>query len=249
LAGSLVYVTRSLRRQRQPAGACFAWVLAVIFLGPVAAVAYRLSAQHAGDHSPAGVSPARRAAGSAAWATAGSMLGGVGVLAVLIYAPTLAADSILRQLAIITLLPIGSGLLVYAAATGLSRSDPAFRDSYRRPLLAELASTFLVLTGAYVVVVVGLQCVGGPWLGPFRFDFSYPPLWGVLAAGTLAGAVVTYPYHLWMIRRGVIRWGMGAGGERAPARPMAWYVQLCLVLATLGLMLAAVLLGTSRLPG
>jgi hypothetical protein len=224
-------------------------VLAVIFLGPVAGVAYWLSARSAGDLSPAGVSPARRAAGSAAWAAAGNMLGGVGVLAVLIYAPTLAADSILRQLAIITLLPISSGLLVNAAATGLSRSDPAFRDYHRRPLLAELASTFLVLTGAYLVVMTGLQRVVGAWLGPMSFDFSYPPLWGVLAAGTLAGASVAYPYHLWMIRRGVIRWGMGAARESAPVRPIAWYVQLFLALAALGLMVVAVLLATSLATG
>jgi hypothetical protein len=25
--------------------------------------------------------------------------------------------------------------------------------------------------------------------------------------GCLAGALVTYPFHLWMIRRAVIRWG------------------------------------------
>jgi hypothetical protein len=115
--------------------------------------------------------------------------------------------------------------------------------------LAELASTFLVLTGAYPVVLVGLQRVVGPWLGPFNPDFTYPPLWGALALGTLAGALVTYPYHLWMTRRGVIRWGMGATGEAAPARPMAWYVQLPLALAALGLMIAAVLLATSLPPG
>ena len=245
-AGSLAYVTRSLRRLRQPAGARLAWVLAVLFLGPVGAVAYRLSAHSAGDPSPVGVSPARRAVGSAAWAAAGNMLGGVGVLAVLIYAPTIAANSMLRQLAVITLLPIGSGMLVFAAAKGLSRSDPAFRDSLRRPVVAELASTFLVLTGAYPVELVGLQRVVGPWLGPFNLDFSYPPLWGALGVGTLAGALVTYPYHLWMIRRGVICWGMG---EAPPGRPMAWYVQLTLALAALGLMVAAVLLATSLPPG
>jgi poly(3-hydroxybutyrate) depolymerase len=247
-AGSLAYLTRSLRRQRQPAGAWLAWVLAVIFMGPVAAVAYRVSARRAGDPSPAGISPARRALGSAAWAAAGSMLGGVGVLAILIFAPTVAGDSILRQLAIITLLPVGSGLLVFVAARALSRSDLAFRESFRRPVLAELASTFLVLTGAYPVVLVGLQRVVGPWLGPVNPDFSYPPLWGALAVGTLAGALVTYPYHLWMIRRGVIRWGMDSAGATAPARPLAWYVQLALALAALGLMVAAVLLATSFPP-
>lgn len=240
LAGSLVYVTRSLRRQRQPAGACFAWVLAVIFLGPVAAIAYRLSAQNAADHSPAGVSPARRAAGSAAWATAGTMLGGVGVLAVLIYAPTLSADSMLRQLAIITLLPIASGLLAFAAAKRLSRSDANFGHSYRRPILAELTSTFLVLAAAYPVVLAGLQRVVGPWLGPIQLDFAYPPLWGTLAAAALAGALVTYPYHLWMIRRGVIRWGCppALGGTKG----MKGYAQAALLVLAFAAMLAAVVL-------
>jgi hypothetical protein len=177
------------------------------------------------------------------------MLGGVAVLAVLIYAPSLAADSIPRQLAVIALLPIASGLLVFAAVKGLSRSAPAFRDSYRRPVLAELASTFLVLAGAYPVVLVGLQHVVGPWLGPFGLDFTFPPLWGTLAVGTLAGAMITYPYHLWMIRRGVIRWGMDGADAAAPAHTLAWVVQLAFALMALGLMVAAVLLATSLPPG
>ncbi|MBM3121327.1 MAG: DUF4396 domain-containing protein [Chloroflexi bacterium] len=241
-AGSLAYLTRSLRRQRQPAGAWFVWALAVIFLGPVAAVAYRLSAGERGDPSSAGVSAARRAVGSAAWAAAGSMLGGVGVLAVLVYAPTLAADSMLRQLVIVTLLPLASAVLVPAAAKALSRSDPVFRDSIRRPILAELASSGLVLAGAYPVVVLGLQRVVGPWLGPFNLEFTYPPLWGALAVGTMAGALVTYPYHLWMIRRGVIRWGSHPAAD--DARGLAWYWQAALFLAALAAMLAAVMFST-----
>ena len=53
----------------------------------------------------------------------------------------------------------------------------------------------------------------------------------------LAGTVATYPLHLWLIRRSVIRWG----GEDV-ARKVAWYWQAALILAALAVILAAIFL-------
>lgn len=78
------------------------------------------------------------------------------------------------------------------------------------------------------------------WTVPFGFDLFYPPLWGVLSLAALAGALVVYPLHLWMIRRGMIRWGV-ADGEDA-VRELVWYQQAALLLLAFAVMLAAIIL-------
>ena len=147
------------------------------------------------------------------------------------------------------LAPFCAGWLIFAASRWISRSDGRFLTSYQRPLLAETVSTCLVLAGAYPTLIELISQFLGHWTAAFGFDLSYPPLWGGLSLAAAAGTLVAYPFHLWMIRRGVIRWGMGAARESAPVRPIAWYVQLFLALAALGLMVAAVLFATSLTTG
>jgi hypothetical protein len=44
---------------------------------------------------------------------------------------------------------------------------------------------------------------------------------------------MTYPFHLWMIRRGLIAWGLA---PTTPPRGLAWYWKGMLMLLSLGLM-------------
>jgi len=243
-AGSLVYLAWRLRKRRTSAGASFLWVLTTLFLGPVAAAIYQVVSSDADDSSSVStaVSPARRAIGSAAWAAAGNMVGGIGVLAILLYAQWFVGGNILRQLVITTLLPLCSGALIFAAAKWLSRSDPPFEAAFRRPILAEAVSTFLVLAGAYPTVTAMETHYLGPWTSLFNIDLSYPPLWGTLVLAALAGALIAYPYHLWMIRRGVVRWGVGPAVDAGGPRGLAWYFQLALVVLSFAVMVGAVVL-------
>jgi hypothetical protein len=51
------------------------------------------------------------------------------------------------------------------------------------------------------------------WTMQFGFDLFYPPLWGVLSLACLAGTLIAYPLHLWLIRRGIICWESEPRGE------------------------------------
>jgi hypothetical protein len=61
----------------------------------------------------------------------------------------------------------------------------------------------------------------------------------VLSLAALAGALAAYPLHLWMIRRGMIRWGEPAMIEEVAIRGTAWYQQAALLLLVFVIMLAA----------
>jgi hypothetical protein len=221
---SLAFLAVWLWRTGAPRGARLLWLLATAFLGPLGLAAYWLSTAGQNERGPARVSPdeakqsppaaARRALGSAAWAAGGNTCGIVVVLGLVLGLQTVPVDipvllfTVAMVLAML-LLPFGAGLLVFAAARRLSRSDGGFSAAFRRPVLAELASTALVLAGAYPTLIALITRFFGPWTGSFPIDPLYAPLWGGLSLACLAGALLAHPFHWWMIHRGVIRWGEG----------------------------------------
>jgi len=242
-AGSLAFLARDLwRTRRTPRGARLLWPLTTVFLGPLGLVAYWISGRQPGGASESAVpiSPSRRALGSAAWAASGNLSGGIVVLGLLFYLPQVFSRNLVLQIATTILLPFCAGWLIFAASRWLSRSDARYLTSFRRPLLAEMASTCLVLTGVYPTVVVLVNRFLDSWAGPYGIDLFYPPLWGVLSLAALAGTLVAYPFHLWMVRRGVIRWGVAT--EEDSVRKLAWYLQAALFLLAFAVMIAAIML-------
>ena len=207
------------RMPRVPLGARLLWLLATILLGPAGLAAYRLSGgwPDAAGESAGLASPIRRALGSTAWAIAGNLCGVIVYLCLVVYYPLLFLNLGL-QLSALALLSFCGGRLFYAAARWASRSDVRFLALFRRPWLAEAASTCLMLACVFPAFFV-LEKLFRTWLGPFVCDLSYPPLWGGLILAGLAGALVAYPLHWWLIRRGVIRWGVPPiAGEDTPRK-------------------------------
>ena len=244
-AGSLVFLARDLWRARPaPWGACLLWLLTTAFLGPLGLVIYWVSGRQPGDPSEpaAQISPARRALGSSAWAAAGNLVGGIVVLGLLIYLWQVFSRTLVLQIATTILLPFCAGWMIWAASRWLSRSDARYLTSFCRPVLVEMASTSLVLTGVYPTVVVVTNRFLGRWAGLYGIDLSYPPLWGVLSLAAMAGTVVAYPFHLWMIRRGAIRWGGVAMSGGGAVRSLAWYWQAGLFLVAFAVMFGAMML-------
>jgi hypothetical protein len=219
------------------------WLLTTVFMGPFGLVTYWISVgqPHHSGVSVEPVSPVRRALASAAWASAGNVLGGVGVVALTRYLPNVIGANLVSQIAITWLLPLFVGWLVFGASTWISRSA-AGHDLYsRRPGFAEVVSTCLVLVGLLPTVNILSMRWFFQWTLPLGFDLFYAPLWGALCLGTLAGTLIAYPFHLWMLQRGELRWGTEAISE-VSVRGLAWYVQVALVVLSFAIMLGAMFL-------
>lgn len=234
---SLTLLVRDLWWVRPaPRGVRLLWLLTTVFLGPLGYAAYLIS----NPRFPVLPSPPQRALGSAAWVAAGNITGGIIVLGLLIYLPQVFGNNLILQITVLILVPLFIGWLIFAISKWLSRSDDRYLVWFRRPIFSEMVSTCLVLTGAYPTVVLLGNTFFAHWLGPFGLDLSYPPLWGALCLATLAGTLVTYPFNLWMIRRGVICWGFAAG--ETPVKKLAWYLQIVLILLALAVMIASIML-------
>lgn len=215
-AGSLGFVAFDLWRTRLASlGARLLWLLTIAVLGPVGLAAYCVSGRRkTAPGKPAlPASPFVRAIGSSAWAASGNTCGIVVVLGLVTVVPVFQGLGLVPILVIMILVSSLVGWLTYTAAQWVAGSDPDYPAVHRRPLLAGLASTVLVVAAGYPVTIWLLNRYLGPWVGPFGLDLAYPPLWGVLGLAALAGALAVYPRHALLIRRVVNRRGRMPSGN------------------------------------
>jgi dienelactone hydrolase len=245
ITSSLVFLVWVLwRAQPAPHGTRMMWLLTTAFLGPLGLGIYWLSGCKSRE---AEASTGQRiliqpALGSAAWAAAGNMLGGIGVLALILYLPQAFGTNLILQIAVTLFVPFSTGWLVFAASRWISRLEPNYIQSYRRSLFAEAVSTCWVLTGAYPTVnVLGSKYIGR-WTAPFGFDLSYPPVWGLLCLAAFIGTLLAFPLHLWMIQRGEIRWGADNLSIGDFPKRLPWYFRASLVTISCIVMLGAIYL-------
>jgi CubicO group peptidase (beta-lactamase class C family) len=243
-AGCLVFLIWELwGRQPAPRGARLMWLLTTVFMGPVGLLIYWIStggSQHSGSPVEP-TSPARGALGSAAWAATGNAVGVIGALALVLYLPREFGNNPILQIVAAILLCLCMGWFIFAASRWLSQ-PAAGHDLYsRRPLFVEVGSTCLVLAGLFSVVYYMIVKWFNLWTPGSSWGLLYPPLWGALCLGAIAGTLVTYPFHLWMLRRDLFRWGTVAISN-VPTRELAWYVKVMLVVLSLVIMLGAIFL-------
>ncbi len=246
IASSLGYMLWVFLRARraQPAALGFQllWLITTAFLGPLAVAIYAISGRQPrpARYPDDALSPARRALGSAAWAAAGTITGGIVVLWLLLGYGQVLGRFLILQLAVVFLVPLAIGGLIFATARWIARALPELAKAYRRPFLAEMTSTCLVLAGAYPTVNTLILRVFSRWTAPLGFDLLYPPLWGAICLAVLVGGLIAYPFHLWMIRRGVIRWGNTSASN--DTKGLAWYFQAALFVLAFAAMLGAIML-------
>jgi dienelactone hydrolase len=245
VAGSLAIITWTLWRTRSVAyGARLMWLLTTAFLGPLGLSIYWISSRSSQGtkESAAQGSIFRRSLGSAAWASTGNMLGGIGVIALLLYLPGIFGAYLALQIAAVFFLPFCAGWLVFVVSKWISRTDANYALSYRRSVFAEAVSTCWALVGIYpTVTIINGQAIER-WTVPFRFDLSYPPLWAVLCLAVFVGTMTTLPFHLWMIRRGEIRWGSTNPLDEGNLKGPPWYWQVSLLAVSFAVMLGAIFL-------
>jgi hypothetical protein len=231
-------------RRPAPLGARLMWLLTTAFMGPVGLVIYWISAGkvHSSGASVEQVPTVQRAFGSAAWAAAGNTLGGVGVLALIVYFPDVVYGNLIVLISASLLIPLFVGWFIYTVSRWISRSN-AGHDLYSRPpLFVEVVSNCLVLAGLFGVAFFLIMRWFNLWTFPTGWDLLYPPLWGALCLGAITGTLVTYPFHLWILQRGEFRWGTEASSEEVFVGRLAWYVKVALVVMSLVIMLGAMFL-------
>ena len=212
--GSIFYLLWDLVRHHadviRPTWATgLAWVLTCLFFGPLALLAYLFLYRRILYSVKAGQSLAtwQRAVGSTLWGVARNLCGGVLALGIILALPEELGGRKYLWLPLVVLLPLATGLLVYASTQWASRdSEAASWISSRRPLATEFIATATFLVGAYPLVI----WLGERWLAvwyPLSADLLNPAAWIPLALAAWAGAATAYPAHLWMIGRGHVQWG------------------------------------------
>jgi dienelactone hydrolase len=207
--GSCAYMLWDLARGRSATWATgLAWALSGLFFGPMALLAYLFLYRRVVRSSEpgAGLSNGQQAMGSTLWSAGRNLSGGVLALGVLLALPAASRDNMWVRLPLVLLLPLATGLLVYACTQWAARGGRARWILSRRPLGTELVATVTFLIGAYPLVI----WLGEAWIAtwyPFGADLSSPAQWIVLILAAWGGAAVASPAHLWMIGSGLLRWG------------------------------------------
>lgn len=245
VAGSLIFMAWRLWRTRSIApGACLMWILTTAFLGPLGLAVYWMSSIQFQGRKGADKQESRigQVLGSVAWSAAGNMLGGIGVLALSLYLPQVFNACLIIQIATTFLLPFCTSWLVFAVSKWITHTNRNYALCHQRPVFTEAISTCWVLAGVYpAVTILGGRTIER-WTVPFGFDLSYPPLWALLCLAVFVGLWTALPFHLWMIRRGEIRWETTNPPGEGNAKRSPWCWQVFLLVASFALMLGAIFL-------
>jgi dienelactone hydrolase len=232
-------------------GSLLNWVLVVFFFGPVGflvyVITYRQPSRSINVATPLPLS--KSALGSTVWSVAANLVGGIIVIGIVLTFPDVFNRAIYLQIIFSLLMPFITGFLVYHLVRMLSSLGSRYRLNLRRTIFAEVVSTCLVLGGAYPVVIILIDSWLS-WLFPFGWRLANPVLYVILFLGAIAGAILAFPAHYWLIRSGLIVWRLPV-----PAREfesfqieetvrLRWYQTLGVVMSALVIMLVGITIAT-----
>ena len=189
-AGSLIFLIWDLTRIT-PArwSSILAWVLVIVLFGPLGLLSYLYSYRRQGGQ----VSHWWRALGSSMYSVTGNAAG-----LFLVIVPFL-PDGNAGPLILVA--PFLVGWLIFRTPLIAARLGSAYWVAARQSLLAEFISTILILTGMITVLMLLPEKY---WF--FTFDPKNLLFWELLTLGAVAGALIVYPYNLWMVRRDSAPW-------------------------------------------
>jgi uncharacterized membrane protein len=212
------------RRQPRDRGLRLAWEWIAVAFGPLGLLAYWL------DNRQAGGSSWRRALGSTVYSVIGNT---AGLLALLAFYYFFVPNGSIGPIALLA--PLLVGWLAFRAPQLGARLRMGYPRAAGRALLTEIISASLVMAGLFPVLYLGVI----HWLSGHN-DLARPAWWGIFGLAVLAGALLVYPFHLWLARRGLDGRAMpeDASGQPTPSLRTAWAALLlsfALLVASLGL--------------
>jgi hypothetical protein len=191
-AGSLIILAWDLARGTRASGRIrLAWVLVTVLFGPLGLLGYLLSSNRPGRQA----SSWGRALGASLYSVTGNALGLMPVV-IYLYFFVPAGDAG----PMILLAPLLVGWLFFRAPLLATRPGGSYWVALRRTLLTEIISTILVMVGMLSVLII----LPKRWY--FTSEPSSPYFWVFFLLGAIVGALILYPYNVWMERRGTVLW-------------------------------------------
>ena len=191
-AGSLIILAWDLARVKEaPWWIGLAWALVTVLFGPLGLLGYLRLYRRPGRQA----SNWLRALGASMYSVTGNAAALMFVIAGTCF---ILPDVGLSPWMLVA--PLLVGWLIFRAPLMVARSAGRYWVAVRRTLLAEFVSTILVMAGIVPVIIL----LPDRWI--FAQDPSGPFFWGFLLLGAIVGAVILYPYNVWMARRGSAPW-------------------------------------------
>jgi uncharacterized membrane protein len=212
------------RHQPDHQGLRQVWEWVVVAFGPLGLLAYWL------DQRQAGGSSWRCALGATVYSVIGNA---AGLLMLLTVYYVLIPNSSIGLLMLLA--PLLVGWLAFRAPLLGVRLEIGYLRAAGRGLLTEMISSSLAMAGLFPVLYLGVI----HWLAG-RNDLARPAWWGIFGLAMLAGALLVYPFHLWLARRGLdgIATPEDAVHRPTPSLRNAWaalLLSVALLVASLGL--------------
>ena len=191
-----------------------AWVLVVIYTGPVGLFIYLLSCRQPlpGTHDAFIAPHWKQATGSLLHCVAGDATGII-ISAAVVYHFGLpnGIDLIIEYVSAFVV-----GLFVFQALFMLAMYNGNYWLAVRKTFFAETVSMNMVMVGMIPTMVILMHATPGAD-SPFHATF-----WAVMSLATMAGMATAYPINSWMVRRGLKHGMMSAMPKPKPgaAEPM-----------------------------
>ena len=198
-AGSFVLLLVDLYREdAAPWPIRLIWSLTIVFFGPLGLFVYFVSFRRSMylDDQGSGFSNLKHALVSTVWSVSGNFVGFILILA----AATIVDINLHVVIISSYVMALICGLLISRHARRVITQEERPPDNPGRSLFTHIISTNMVLTGAGPVFLFLNRMWLDRWY-PLGYDLGSPPLWGVFALSAIAGAIIAYPVHFWMIRR------------------------------------------------
>ena len=212
-AGSLVILVWDFWTNT-PAGRVMklAWVLVVLYTGPVGLLLYLLTCRQPlpGTHDEYIAAHWKQATGSPLHCVAGDATGII-LSAAIVYHFGLpnGVDLVIEYLSAFVV-----GLLVFQALFMLAMYGGDYWLAVRKTFFAEAVSMNMVMVGMIPTMVILMHRVPG------TDDPTDGTFWGVMSLATMAGMVTAYPINSWMVARG-LKHGMMSAVPRPKSQPQS----------------------------
>lgn len=172
-----------------------AWILVVIYTGPIGLFIYLLSCRQPLPNTHDAFIAARwkQATGSLLHCVAGDATGII-ISAAIVYHFGLpnGIDLIAEYISAFIV-----GLFVFQALFMIAMYKGNYWMAVRKTFFAEAISMNMVMVGMIPTMVILMHVISGAD-NPFHVEF-----WGVMSLATMVGMVTAYPINLWMVTKGV----------------------------------------------